>query len=97
VQEHGVTELYIDRGDATENKKIFDTLLAQKEQIEKAFGGSLEWERLDAKRACRIKNVVTLGGYRSPDQEWPAIQSAMVDSMSKLESALLPSIENLDL
>lgn len=97
VQEHGVTELYIDRGDATENKKIFDTLLAQKEQIEKVFGGSLEWERLDAKRACRIKNVVTLGGYRSPDQEWPAIQSAMVDSMSKLETALLPSIEKLDL
>jgi hypothetical protein len=97
VQEHGVTELYIDRGDATENKKIFDTLLAQKEQIEKVFGGSLEWERLDGKRACRIKNVVTLGGYRSPEQEWPSIHSAMVDSMSKLETALLPSIENLDL
>ena len=97
VQEHGVTELYIDRGDAIENKKIFDTLLAQKEQIEKVFGGSLEWERLDGKRACRIKNVVTLGGYRSPEQEWPAVHSAMVDSMTKLETALLPAIEKLDL
>ena len=97
VQEHGVTELYIDRGDAVENKKIFDTLLAQKEQIEKLFGGSLEWERLDGKRACRIKNVVTLGGYRSPEHEWPAIHLAMVDSMAKLETALLPAIENLDL
>ena len=97
VQEHGVAELYIDRGDAVENKKIFDTLLAKKDQIEKAFGGGLEWERLDAKRACRIKKVVTLGGYRSPEQEWPAIQSAMVESMSKLEAALLPSIEALEI
>jgi hypothetical protein len=97
VQEHGVTELYIDRGDAGENKKIFDTLLANQELIEQAFGGSLEWERLDAKRACRLKNVVTLGGYRSPEQEWPAIQSAMVDSMTRLETALLPAIEKLNL
>jgi hypothetical protein len=97
VQEHGVTELYIDRGDATENKRIFDTLLARKEQIERAFGSSLEWDRLDTKRACRIKNVVTLGGYRSPEQQWPAIQSAMVESMAKLEAALLPSIEKLTL
>lgn len=97
VQEHGVTELYIDCGDAGENKKIFDTLLANQELIEQAFGGSLEWERLDAKRACRLKNVVTLGGYRSPEQEWPAIQSAMVDSMTRLETALLPAIEKLNL
>lgn len=97
VQEHGVTELYIDRGDAEENKRIFDTLVAQRSEIEKAFGGDLIWERLDGKRASRIKNVVAVGGYRSPESEWPAIQTAMVDSMVKLESALLPSIERLGL
>jgi hypothetical protein len=97
VQEHGVTELYIDRGEAIENKKIFDTLLAHKEQVEKAFGGPLEWERLDAKRACRIKHVVDLGGYRSPESDWPAIQTEMVESMIRLESALLPAIEHLDI
>jgi hypothetical protein len=41
VQEHGVTELYLDRGDATENKRIFDALLKEKEQLERTFGGSL--------------------------------------------------------
>jgi hypothetical protein len=96
-QEQGAVELYIDRGDGTENKRIFDTLCANKDTVEKAFGGSLRWERLDAKRACRIKNVVTVGGYRSPESEWPAIQTAMVDSMVKLEAALLPSIERLGL
>lgn len=43
VQEFGVAELYIDRGDATENKCIFDQLCAQKEAIENAFGGTLHW------------------------------------------------------
>jgi hypothetical protein len=95
VQEHGVTELYIDRGDATENKRLFDALLANKDAIERAFGGSLHWERLEAKRACRIKNLVDQGGYRSPESEWPAIQAAMVDSMARLETALLPFIDSL--
>jgi hypothetical protein len=96
-QEQGAVELYIDRGDGTENKQIFDTLCANKDAVEKAFGGSLRWERLDAKRACRIKHVVDLGGYRSPDSLWPQIQDAMVDDMIRLEAALLPSIERLEL
>jgi hypothetical protein len=72
-------------------------LFAKKEQIERAFGGSLHWERLDAKRASRIKHIVSLGGYRSPESEWPAIQADMVDAMSRLEAALLPHIEALEI
>lgn len=97
VQEYGVAELYIDRGDADENKKIFDQLNAQKEETEKAFGGTLSWERLDTKRACRIKHLVKQGGYRSPEQQWPAIQAEMVDTMTKLEAALRPSLDSLGL
>jgi hypothetical protein len=97
VQEHGVTELYIDRGDGEENKRIFDVFLASRDAIEQAFGRSLHWERLDMKRACRIKHVVDLGGYRNPESDWPAIQREMVESMMRLEAALLPSIEALNL
>ena len=97
VQEHSVAELYIDRGDAVENKRIFDALAAKKANIERLFGGSLHWERLDGKRACRIKHVVELGGYRSPESEWPAIQAEMVDAMVRLEAAILPAIEALDI
>ncbi|MEI8229457.1 MAG: DUF4268 domain-containing protein, partial [Planctomycetota bacterium] len=88
VQEHGVAELYIDRGEAEENKRLFDSLLANKEAIEKTFGGSLQWERLETKRACRIKYVVDRGGYRSPESEWPSIQADMVESMVRLEASL---------
>jgi hypothetical protein len=97
VQEYGVAELYIDRGDATENKRIFDQLHVRQDEIEKAFGGTLSWERLDTKRACRIKHVIEQGGYRSPESQWPEIQSEMVATMTKLEAALKPGLESLGL
>lgn len=97
VQEYGITELYIDRGAQSENKRIFDQLNANREKVEKAFGGQLIWERLDTKRACRVKYEVKLGGYRSPEAEWPAIQKAMVDAMIRLEIALRPELDALGL
>ncbi len=97
LQEYGAAELYIDRGEADENKRIFDLLLARKEEIEKAFGGTLSWERLDAKRACRIKRVIERGGYRSPESEWPAMQLEMVETMTRLATALKPGLASLGL
>jgi hypothetical protein len=97
LQEYGIAELYIDRGDAVENKRIFDQLHARKDEIEQAFGGTLSWERLDTKRACRIKHVIERGGYRNSESEWPAIQSEMVESMTRLEAALKPELESLEM
>jgi hypothetical protein len=97
VQEYGVVELYIDRGEAAENKRIFDQLHVRKEEIEKAFGGPLSWERLDAKKACRVKQVIERGGYRSPEALWPEIQSDMVATMVRLETALRPALDSLGL
>lgn len=96
VQEHGIVELYIDRRDEVENKRVFDTLATQREQIEAAFGEALSWERLDDKRASRIKCVIELGGYRSPEARWPEIQNAMVSAMSRLEAALKPALDALE-
>jgi hypothetical protein len=97
VQEYGITELYIDRGEVSENKRIFDQLHGRREEIETNFGGALSWERLDTKRACRIKHVIERGGYRSPESEWPAIQSEMVETMVKLENSLKPALDALGL
>lgn len=97
VQEYSVVELYIDRGEASENKRIFDELVTQKSGIEKRFGGPLAWERLDTKRACRIKYRVERGGYRSPEDEWSTIQTEMIDAMIKLEAALKPELDSLNI
>ena len=97
VRQHEANvELYIDRGkDADEeNKTIFDTLVASKDDIEATFGEPLEWQRLESKRACRIRKEIELGGYRD-EAQWPANQDAMIDAMIRLEKALKPHIAKL--
>lgn len=91
-------ELYIDRGNDSEleNKAIFDQLFARKTEIEKAFGGPLSWERLEGKRASRIKASIE-GGYRSPEEMWPSLIESQVDAMNRLERALRPHLRSLRL
>lgn len=91
-------ELYIDRGKNSEeeNKAIFDQLFAHQEEIEQAFGGALSWERLDIKRASRIR-INLPGGYRSPVEEWDAIQTSLVQAMNRLDKALKLHLKSLRL
>lgn len=92
-------ELYIDRGKDSddENKAIFDQLAANQTEIEQAFGGPLSWERLDAKRACRIRFTNEAGGYRSPEDQWPDLQDTVIRAMDRLEKALRPHLRQLRL
>jgi hypothetical protein len=90
----GQVELYIDRGDADENKSIFDALQARREEIEQVFGEPLEWQRLNERRASRIRYVIPNGGLRDDDR-WPEIQERLIDAMVRLERALKPEIRRL--
>ncbi len=92
-------ELYIDRGKESddENKSIFDQLAAHRANIEKAFGGPLSWERLEGKRACRIRFTNDQGGYRSPDDQWPALQDTIIRAMDRLEKAIRPYLKHIQL
>jgi hypothetical protein len=89
-------ELYIDKDKekGEENKAIFDALYTNKEAIEKSFGGSLTWERLDTKRASRISRYFENGGYRNQDK-WPHVADEMIDGMIALERSLGPFIEKI--
>jgi hypothetical protein len=91
-------ELYIDRGkDSVDvNKRIFDALYAKKGEIEKDFGESLEWERLDGKRASRISWECDEGGLLD-EQKWDYLQNKMIDAMIRLEKALTNRIKALDI
>lgn len=94
-------ELYIDRGrDAEgenregENRSIFDAIEAQRAEVEAAYGGTLSWEPLEGKRACRIAERFDDGGYKDEDR-WPEIQAVLVDAMVRLETALRPALTKL--
>ena len=49
-------EIYFNSGDKSVNKKVFDYLYSKKGEIEIEYGQALEWQRLDDKTACRIKD-----------------------------------------
>jgi hypothetical protein len=78
------------------NKRIFDRLHAAKQAVEAALGGPLVWERLDHRLRCRIALNLPGGGLFDRDR-WPAVQDRMIDAMVRLEKALKPQIERLNL
>lgn len=99
TQDECAAELYIDRGKDSEeeNKSVFDQLAAHRSEIDAAFGEALSWERLEGKRACRIRHLQTGGGYRSPEEDWPGLQDAVIHSMDRLEKALRQHLRQLKL
>lgn len=97
VTQHEVAvELYIDRGKGAEeeNLSIFNRFLERKETIETAFGGLLVWEELPGRRACRISDRVP-GGWTDGETVWQNTFDLMVNTMTRLESALSPQIKLL--
>jgi len=95
-QHDGQVELYIDvdKDTGEGNTRILNTLLERREEIEKAFGGPLDWEALEGRRACRIRNTVDVGGWRDEDS-WPELYENMVDAMIRLEKSLRPHLKKL--
>lgn len=93
TKDYGRAELYIDRGDKEENETVFDMLFAQKDQIEAEYDGPLIWERLDAKRACRIKSERE--GNIFEREMWPDMIDFMVKAMVQLEGVLKPRLQQI--
>lgn len=95
IYEHeSAAELYINRGTSEENKAIFYNLYEHKADIEAKFGEPLEWERLDSRKACRIRKTLGIGG-RLDESKWQEINVATVDAMIRLEKVLKPYIQEI--
>lgn len=95
VRDKAGVDLYIDAGDKERNEDIFDKLYSSKEDIESKFGDTLEWQRLEIRRASRILYSIEQGGLRDSDR-WPNIQDAMIEAMDRFSKALRPHIRTLD-
>lgn len=88
----GRVELYICRSDKAENKAIFGELQAKRATIEAAFGRSLNWNLNEQSGPSRIDCLVDAGSLED-ESTWEALQTAMVETMTRLEAALAPHIE----
>ncbi len=84
-------ELYIDQGDAEANKTLFDSLAAQRASIENELGESLEWERLDERRASRIA-LYREGHIKLPEEELREIRDWMIERILRLKLVLGPRL-----
>ena len=96
-KKEGWVNLYIDRGKGYGklNKRRFDKLHEHKNEIEKVFGDSLEWRRMDNNRASRIiKRYTKMGGLYSEDK-WDKLTEAMSDGMVNFIEAFSPFISEI--
>ncbi len=82
-------EMYIDTPDLDENKRLYDTLLAQKDGVEQTYGEQLSWERLDNRRASRVA-VYRSGSIDDAEEELKVIEDWLVEKLLKFKAAVLP-------
>ena len=89
-----MAELYLDDGNRSRNKALFDRLYDQK-NIEEAFGESFAWERLDHARASRI--ALYLHGRTISDNEGTLSETAdwMVRTVVRLSQTVVPIVKTV--
>ena len=87
-------EAYIDFGDADTNKALFDRLHAEREDLERAFGESLSWERLDERRASRVA-VYCPGAVDANSDELARLRAWAIERLLKFRSVFGPKVRAL--
>ena len=89
-------EIYLDRGKDFDklNKARFDELFQYKNRIERKFGKKLDWQRLDDRRASRIKIEFKGVGLRNKEH-WSKLQDKMITAMVRMKEVFDPYIVSL--
>lgn len=88
-------ELYINKKEKVENKKIFDFLYLNKEKIECNFCYELKWERLDDKKASRISYSSIDFNFDKDDKEkWDEAIKWHYDYLNKLYKSIQDDLSN---
>jgi hypothetical protein len=89
-------ELYIDQGDQALNKAAFDLLHKEKDTISAELGLPIEWERLDAKRACRVAiDTQDIRHITDPPDTLAELRKWAVDTGVRFRSVMGPRIQGL--
>lgn len=87
-------EIYIDLGEQEQNKKLFDVLYSEKDQIEAAYGGTMTWERLDDKRSSRI-SLYRDGSIEADSESVEDLMRWSVQHLIKMKKTIIPRIKQI--
>jgi hypothetical protein len=85
-------ELYIDHGDADQDRALFDSLLLHKAAIEEQFGEPLKWERIDDSRASRIA-VYRDGHIERTPEKLPEIRAWAIARLLRFKEVFSPWLD----
>lgn len=88
-------EIYINRGDKKENKRIFDLLYNMRNKIENEFGEKLDWERLDENVTSRIKCQLN-GVSVFEEGDWLKMNKFMIDKGTKMYEVFRNAVKNIN-
>lgn len=83
-------EFYIDSGDKEKNKLLFDKLYTRKNEVQvelESVHGSLEWERIDGKRASRIA-LYHEGAITDTPEKLAQLQKWAAEAMNRFQQVI---------
>lgn len=81
--------LYLGKGDAAKNKAVFDRLIVHKDDIEKALGVSLVWDRLDDCKASTITYTLSNMGLKD-ETSWTRMAKFHAEWSYKFYRVMVP-------
>ncbi len=96
IRQHNCDAMFQIIGEPSQTNQLLAVLVERRDEIERVAGVNLDWEEGEGRSNASIRIRLEVGGYRSPREEWPAIQDAMIDAMIRLEAALRPHLEALE-
>ena len=88
------SEIYINRGNKDENKKIFDYFFNLKDQIERDFGYKLTWERMEDNVTSRIKYQKDDVDISNKD-DWGEMNLFLIDGAVRMRKAFKEPVRKL--
>jgi hypothetical protein len=86
--------LYFGRASTEENKILFDALYKHREEIDKAFGDKLSWERHDDLKKSSVAFYKQGQNYFN-EEEWPDIIAFLIEYVNRLEKAVKPFLPEI--
>jgi hypothetical protein len=93
-QSYARSEIYINRGDKQENKKVFDYFFNLKDKIEKDVEDALIWRRMDNNVTSRIQYQLD-GVNITNENDWPKMKDFLVNAAIKMHKAFKDPVQKL--
>ena len=85
-------ELMLSTAGKNRNEQLFGELFLKRAEIERTFGGELDWQELPDRKACRI--CVTFHDYGLVDEEhWDEVIDFLADNLAGLITTFKPLLD----